>query len=203
MSETRTEAAPFSVAEVEAALRRTWKWLLVAGAIAIVAGTLAIVVPLAGGIALATLLGILFLFHAGALLGDGFALRRQTRRMLLRLLLAVLYAAAGVVLLAAPLTGLVTLTFVLGVLFLVEGSMRVAVAITDRRVPARGWQAGSGVLTVLLGALVLATWPSSSQWAIGLLAGINLLFWGWQMVALALAGRRATALRGAPEPRPV
>jgi uncharacterized membrane protein HdeD (DUF308 family) len=194
--------AVFSVREIQEALRRTWKWLMVAGVVAIAAGVLSIVLPLASSVAVATLLGVLFLFHAGALVVDAFAVRRYAARVALRLLFAVLYAVAGVYLLAAPLSGTITLTLVLGVLFLVEGGFRIAAALADRRAPARGWQAGSGVLTAILGVLVLATWPSSANWAIGTLVGVNLLFWGWSMVALAIAGRAASeprrATAGAP-----
>lgn len=201
MSEPRTDAPPFSFAEAEEALGRSWKWLLAAGLVALVAGILAILLPGVSSIAVATLIGILLLFAAGALVVDALAVRHQVGRMLLRLLFAVLYLAAGIIILASPLTGTVTLTLVLGVLFVVEGSMRAAMAVANRDVPARGWQAGAGVLTILLGVLIVATWPSSANWAIGLLFGVNLAVWGWNMLALALVGRRAASARlAAPAP---
>jgi uncharacterized membrane protein HdeD (DUF308 family) len=192
----------FNVREVEDALRRAWKWLLVAGLVAIVAGVLSILLPLASSIAVATLLGVLFLFQSGALVVDALAVRRYVRRKALRLLFAVLYAFAGVYLLVAPLSGTVTLTFVLGVLFLVEGGFRIGAALADRGIPARGWQIGGGIVTAILGGLILATWPSSSDWVIGTLVGVNLLFWGWGMLALALAGRAAAEPRRATAATP-
>jgi uncharacterized membrane protein HdeD (DUF308 family) len=192
----------FSVLEIEDALRRSWKWLMIAGMVAIAAGVLAILLPLASSIAVSTLLGVLFLFQSGALIVDAVAVTRYAGRMALRILFAVLYAFAGVYLLVAPLSGTITLTLVVGVLFLVEGGFRIAAALADRRVPARGWQVGAGMLTVILGVLIVATWPSSSEWVIGTLVGINLLFWGWNLVALAMVGRAATEPRRATSATP-
>jgi uncharacterized membrane protein HdeD (DUF308 family) len=193
----------FDARHVEEALGRAWKWLLAAGLVAIAAGIASILLPAWSSIAVATFIGILFLFVSAALLVDGFAVRRSAGRTVLRLLFAVLYAIAGIYLLVAPLEGSITLTLVLGVLFLVEGGLRVGYALVDRMTPARGWQLASGLLTAALGILILVKWPSSSRWVIGTLVGVNLLFWGWNMVALALVGRRvATEPRRAPEPTP-
>ncbi|MGD0309230.1 MAG: hypothetical protein ABSC02_08065 [Acidobacteriota bacterium] len=54
------------------------------------------------------------------------------------------------------------------------------------QLPGWGWQAMNGVITLVLGILVLAQWPVSGLWAIGLLVGIDLTFYGWAWVALAL-----------------
>jgi uncharacterized membrane protein HdeD (DUF308 family) len=202
-AETRGSGRPiFSARDVEEALQRTWKWLMVAGLVAIAAGVLAILLPLASSLAVATILGVLFLFQAGALLVDAFAVRTTAGRRLLRILFAVLYAVAGIYLLVAPLSGTITLTLVIGVLFLVEGAFRIAAALADRTTPARGWQLGTGLLAVLLGVLVVASWPSSSSWVIGTLVGVNLLFWGWNMVALAAAGSRIWKEVHRPDPSP-
>jgi uncharacterized membrane protein HdeD (DUF308 family) len=123
--------------------------------------------------------------------------------MLLRALLAVLYVVAGIWLIAAPLEGTITLTFVLVVLFMVEGTLRVAGAVADRDMPARGWQIASGVLTLLVGLLIWIDFPSSAAWAIGLLVGVNLIMWGWGMLGLAAIGRRLAGHGGrTPHPTP-
>ena len=175
---------------LEAELRRHWKLLLGAGILALITGTLSILLPLATGIAIATLVGILMLFYASSLLADAWASRRSIGRALLRVLLAMLYVFAGIWLVAAPLEGTITLTFVLIALFLVEGTMRIVMAIRERELPGRGWQIAGGVLTLLLALLIWADFPSSAAWAIGLLVGVNLIFWGWELVGLGLAGRR-------------
>ena len=61
----------------------------------------------------------------------------------------------------------------------------------DVRIPAEiihnwGWHALSGLITLLLGILVLAQWPVSGLWVIGLFVGIELLFYGGAWIALAL-----------------
>jgi uncharacterized membrane protein HdeD (DUF308 family) len=190
-------------APLEEELRRHWKLLLGAGILALITGTLSILLPLATGIAIATLVGVLMLFYAGSLLADAWASRRSVGRALLRVLLAILYAFAGIWLLAAPLQGTITLTFVLIALFLVEGTMRIVMAIRERELPGRGWQIAGGALTLLLALLIWADFPSSAAWAIGLLVGVNLIFWGWELLGLSLAGRRlARSNRPSSELRP-
>lgn len=174
----------------EEQVRRHWKLLLAAGVLALVTGALSILLPLATGVAIATLVGILMLFYAGSLLADAWASRRTLGRAALRALLAILYVVAGIWLVAAPLEGTITLTVVLIALFLVEGTMRIVAAIRDRGLPGRGRQIAGGALTVLLALLIWADFPSSAEWAIGLLVGVNLLFWGWELVGLGLLGRR-------------
>lgn len=188
---------------LEEELRRHWKLLLGAGILALITGTFSILLPLATGIAIATLVGVLMLFYSGSLLADAWARRRSVGRALLRLLLAILYVVAGIWLLAAPLQGTITLTFVLIALFLVEGTMRIVMAIRERELPGRGWQIAGGAFTLLLAFLIWADFPSSAAWAIGLLVGVNLIFWGWELIGLSWAGRRlAHSSRPSSELRP-
>jgi uncharacterized membrane protein HdeD (DUF308 family) len=167
-------------------LRQGRKWLLVSGWLAVIAGAIAIIVPAVASVTVAIFIGWMLLVAAVFLLIDAFAVR-DVWRMLLRLLLAFLAGAAGLSLLLAPLRGTYTLTVLLVLWFAVTGVMRIAVAVAERGTPGAGWMGANGVITLLLGILIGANLPESSDWAIGLLVGIDFLFYGFGAIAAASA----------------
>lgn len=177
-------------------LRQGRKWLLISGWLAVIAGTVAIVVPAVASVTVAIFIGWMLLFGAVFLLIDAFAVR-DIWRMLMRLLLAFIAGAAGLSLLLAPLRGTYTLTVLLVLWFAVTGVMRIAVAIAERGTPGAGWMGANGVITLLLGILIGAELPESSDWAIGLLVGIDFLFYGFGAIAAASALKRG-AVEGGP-----
>lgn len=170
-------------------LKQGRKWLLVSGWLAVIAGAIAIVVPAVASVTVAIFIGWMLLFGAVFLLIDAFAVR-DVWRMLMRLLLAFLAGAAGLSLLLAPLRGTYTLTVLLVLWFAVTGVMRIAVAVAERGTQGAGWMGANGVVTLLLGILIGANLPESSDWAIGLLVGIDFLFYGFGAIAAASALKR-------------
>lgn len=170
-------------------LKQGRKWLLISGWLAVIAGTIAIVVPAVASVTVAIFIGWMLLFGAVFLLIDAFAVR-DVWRMLMRLLLAFLAGAAGLALLLAPLRGTYTLTVLLVLWFAVTGVMRIAVAVAERGTQGAGWMGANGVITLLLGILIGANLPESSDWAIGLLVGIDFLFYGFGAIAAASALKR-------------
>lgn len=183
-------------------LRQGRKWLLISGWLAVIAGTIAIVVPAVASVTVAIFIGWMLLLAAVFLLIDAFAVR-DVWRMLLRLLLAFIAGAAGLSLLLAPLRGTYTLTVLLVLWFAVTGVMRIAVAVAERGTPGAGWMGANGVVTLLLGILIGANLPESSDWAIGLLVGIDFLFYGFGAIAAASALKRGAVEGGAATGSPM
>jgi uncharacterized membrane protein HdeD (DUF308 family) len=178
-------------------LKQGRKWLLISGWLAVIAGAIAIVVPAVASVTVAIFIGWMLLFGGVFLLIDAFAVR-DVWRMLLRVLLALIAGAAGLALLLAPLKGTYTLTVLLVLWFAVTGVMRIAVAVAERGTPGAGWMGANGVITLLLGILIGANLPESSDWAIGLLVGIDFLFYGFGAIAAASALKRGEAVGGTP-----
>jgi len=183
-------------------LRQGRKWLLISGWLAVIAGTIAIIVPAVASVTVAIFIGWMLLLAAVFLLIDAFAVR-DIWRMLMRLLLAFIAGAAGLSLLLAPLEGTYTLTVLLVLWFAVTGVMRIAVAIAERGTPGAGWMGANGVITLLLGILIGAELPESSDWAIGLLVGIDFLFYGFGAIAAASALKRGAVEGGATTGSPM
>lgn len=177
-------------------LKQGRKWLMVSGWLAVIAGTIAIIVPAVASVTVAIFIGWMLLFGAVFLLIDAFAVR-DIWRMLMRILLAFIAGAAGMALLLAPLKGTYTLTVLLVLWFAITGVMRVAVAVAERGTHGAGWMGANGVVTLLLAVLIGAQLPESSDWAIGLLVGIDFLFYGFGAIAAASALKRSEAPGGA------
>jgi uncharacterized membrane protein HdeD (DUF308 family) len=109
--------------------------------------------------------------------------------VVLRLLWALLTVVVGLYLIFEPHNGTLTLTLVLGISFLFMGVTRIAAAFIARGRPNAGLVGLSGFAGLLIGILVLAKFPSSADWAIGLLVGIDLIFAGWTLTSVALVGK--------------
>jgi uncharacterized membrane protein HdeD (DUF308 family) len=174
------------------AVRAHWKAFLIEGILLIVFGLAAIVVPPAASLAVTILLGWLFLISGIA----GLALTFWAREMpgfWWSLISAALAVLAGIVLLAQPAQGTLTLTIVVGAYFLAEGVTTIMYALEHRReLSGRwSWMLIAGLMDLLIAAIIIAGLPGSALWAIGLLVGINLLFGGATLIGVALAARNA------------
>jgi uncharacterized membrane protein HdeD (DUF308 family) len=170
------------------ALSRNWGWLLALGILMIILGVFAIGAPVVATIAFQVMLGWLLVIGGIAEAIHAF-MAQSWRGFLFELLSAILYVVVGVLLLINPVLGAAALTLLLAVFLVVEGIFKIIMALRVRDHRGWGWLLASGVLSLILGAMIWAQWPASGLWVIGLLVGIQLLFTGWSLVMLALAAR--------------
>jgi uncharacterized membrane protein HdeD (DUF308 family) len=174
--------------EVREGLSRSWKPLLAIGLAAVFIGCIAILVPAVASVGTAIFIGWLLLVVGTILIAAAFS-AHSIGTLLLRLAWAVLTVLVGIWLIVEPHNGTLTLTLVLGIYFLFMGLTRTAIAFISRGRPNAGLLGLSGVAGLLIGILILAEFPSSADWAIGLLVGIDLIFAGWTLTSAALLGR--------------
>lgn len=174
--------------EIREGLRRSWKALMAVGVLAIFIGCIAILVPAVASVGTAIFIGWILVI-AGAFLVAGAFMAHSIGSVILRLIWALLTVIVGLWLIVEPHNGTLTLTLVLGIYFLFMGLTRIAVAFAARGQEGAGLVGLSGVAGLLIGILVLAKFPSSADWAIGLLVGIDLIFAGWTLTSVALVGR--------------
>ena len=179
---------------VREGLARSWKALLTIGIVAIVIGCIAILIPAAFSVGTAIFIGWILLVAGAFLVAAAFS-AHSVGSLLLRLLWAAITVIVGIWLIVEPHNGTLTLTFVLGVYFLFMGLTRITVAFIGRGQPNAGWVGLSGVCGLLIGILVLVKFPSSADWAIGLLVGIDLIFAGWTLTSIALVGKEISKAR--------
>ena len=194
MPATNLTASAELTARVRKAMHDHWSLFLVEGIILTVLGLAAIVVPPLGGLFVTVLLGWLFLI--AGIVGIIATLRaRQAPGFGWSLLSAIVAVIAGGVLLWNPLQGLVTLTYVLTAFFIVDGILMIALAITHRRQLSGKWEwmMVNGVVDLILAAIIISGLPGTLAWALGLIVGIDLLFGGASLVAMALEARKTAA----------
>lgn len=163
-----------------------WKRLLVTGIVTMVLGLSAIMLPFLAILTLQVIIAFILIiaamthfFHASQ--------SSQPQGFILRLLVAGIYAFFGVLLLVYPLKGALTLTVLLAFLFMIGGTVKIAHSLVIRPLASWSWLMFSGVLSVLLGLLIWLKLPEASNWVIGLVVGIELLFSGWAMTLYAIA----------------
>jgi uncharacterized membrane protein HdeD (DUF308 family) len=158
--------------------------LTITGALSLLAGLVAIAVPVITSVAIAVFLGWVLVFASCVSLYHSWQMRGR-EPLSWRLLDAVLGLVVGIWIIVSPLTGTLTLTFLLAVWFFGRGALLMAFAWWVRDEPGAGFAAVNGALSLLLGIFLLADFPSSGAWAIGLLVGLNLIFWGIRALVAA------------------
>jgi len=170
-------------------VKKGWGWFLALGLALVVLGILAISMPLFATLAIELLIG--WLLIAAGIMEIISAIGSQRGGSLFwSLLWGALYLAVGAMLLADPLRGILTLTALLAILLLAEGALKIVLSIMYRSMGNWGWTLFSGLLSIALGCLIWARWPSDAAWVIGLLVGIDLILGGWAMMLLGITARR-------------
>ncbi len=161
-------------------------WSIFMGALTAVIGALMIIYPLATATASTVFLGSALIVIAVAQLIYAFT-SESVGSFFLKLVLGILYGIAGILLIAFPVAGVVSLTGVLGVMLIAEGIVEMFIAFGAPALPGRGWFVFSAISSFVLGVLILAQWPNSSTWAIGTMVGVGVLINGITRVVVSTA----------------
>lgn len=169
-------------------VQRYWGWFLAIGVLLIALGALAIGYAKWATEFTVILLGC-FLAVAGILQIVSGAYARKWTGFTLSLFLGLLYLIAGGVCIFKPIEGALGVSLLIAVLLLFGGCFRLISALRYR-FDNWGWVVFNGLASVFLGSLILAEWPSSAIWVIGLFVGIDLLLMGCYWVWLSLAVKR-------------
>jgi len=177
-------------AAVKDTMRLHWQLFLAQGVIMLILGVLAVIWPQISTIAVDVYVGWLFLLSGIVGLASMF-LAKNVQAFLWMLLTAALSLFVGIVLLWHPVEGAASLTLVLIAFFIVEGVFQIVASLSYRDIfPGQwGWMLASGIVDLILAALIIKGWPSTATWALGLIVGINLITSGAAITMVALAGK--------------
>lgn len=162
-------------------------WLVFFGVFSMVVGVLAIAFPLAMTIAVEQLIGIVCVV-TGVFSVGGVLFGKETRHRVSSVILAIIRIVTGLALLMWIEAGVEAVTIVIAAFFVAEGIVFLVGAFTYQQLP-KTVMIANGVLAVILGGMIFAKFPDSAAWAIGLLYGINALFYGASLVVLALTSK--------------
>jgi uncharacterized membrane protein HdeD (DUF308 family) len=174
-------------------LRAKWGWIVALGVVFVIVGIIAL-----GSVVMATaasvfVVGIMMVIAGVAEIFHAFQVKTWGK-FLLWLALGALYVLAGIVTFSNPLLAAVVLTLLLGVSLVVSGIMRIILAFGMKEGTPWIWVVLSGVITLILGLIILARWPVSSLYVLGIFLGIDLVFAGasWIAIGLGLKSRAQT-----------
>jgi uncharacterized membrane protein HdeD (DUF308 family) len=176
---------------VASAIHEHWVLFLIEGIVLVILGIAAILLPVLATITFTILIGWLFLISGVVGLITTLWMHTRVPGFWWSLVSALIAIAAGIVLLLWPISGSLSLTLLLTAFFIVEGVVSIMYAIEHRnQLSGRwGWMLVSGIVDLILAAIIIAGLPGTAFWALGLLVGINLLFGGTAMIGMAFAAR--------------
>lgn len=173
-----------------APLRAKWGWILALGIVYLITGIIAL-----GSVVMATaasvfVVGIMMVIAGVAEVINAFQIKTWGS-FLLWILLGALYIVAGFVTFQNPLLAAVILTLILGVTLVASGIMRIILAFNMREGSAWVWVVISGLVTLLLGGVILAHWPVSGLFVLGIFLGVDLVIAGVSWIAISLGLKSA------------
>ena len=171
-------------------VRRHSLWYLVQGALMVLAGLLALVYPVVSSVAGVFFLGWVLII-SGVFQGISLIGAQHVPHFWLQLVSVVLSVVVGVLFLRHPGEGLLTLTLLLIVFFMVEGISKVIFSLTIRPFPNWGWVFASGIIGILLALYLWASLPVTAIWLLGVLLGIQLISEGAALGYLAWQVRQS------------
>lgn len=171
-------------------VRKKSFWFIVLGVIVLVAGVIA-----AANLLTATLISVLYV--GAMMLVGGFVeivhafSVRTWGGFFLWLLTGILYAIAGILTFYNPLLASAVLTLLIAASLVAAGVVRIGVGISQRRSSGWGWMVAAGVVTLIVGLVIILRWPVNSLWVLGIFLAIDLMFQGWSYIGYGLGLKRS------------
>ena len=165
-----------------------WGWFLAFGIVLVLLGVVAIVRSFAATIASMVFFGWLLMFSGAMEFVHAFMVGKWAG-FFLHIFIAILFGITGAYMVFRPVISAESWTFVMSIFFLVGGLYQLFASMWSH-VPGWGWQALNGGVSAILGVLLLAEWPVSGLWVIGLFLGLDLIFYGAAWIALATSLRK-------------
>lgn len=186
-----TNLADPAFAPARLRLRQNWGWLLALGIALVFLGTVGIGLSFLLTIASALMFGVL-IFVGGVFQGIDAFREKGWGGWVLHLLIALLYIGTAILIFIDPVSAGITLTLLVGLAFVAVGILRVILAVQMRGSRSWVWVLVAGLISLGLGVMILAQWPASGLFVLGLFMAIELLIQGWSCIMIALAARFGT-----------
>jgi uncharacterized membrane protein HdeD (DUF308 family) len=166
-------------------LRAKSGWIIALGVVYIVAGIIALGSVVLATVASVFVVGIMMVIAGVAEVVNAFQIKTWGR-FLLWLLLGALYIVAGFITFENPLLAAAILTLFLGIALIASGIMRIVLAFSMQAVMPWIWVLLSGIITLLLGLVIVAHWPVSSLYVLGIFLGVDLVLAGASWIGIGL-----------------
>ncbi len=172
------------------AVKSKWGWFLFAGIVFIVAGFFAFLAPFMASLVVTVIVavglvivGVVQIFQAWSV--------QSWAGFIWQLVIGLILLIGGIAVYFNPLASTFLLTLFVAAMFIAKGIFQIILGFRIKPNDAWGWIVAAGVIAIIVGVLIWMDYPLSGVYALGVLAGISLIFTGWSYVAIALAAKRA------------
>lgn len=167
-----------------------WGWLLALGILQLILGVIGLAMTVSLTLATVLVFGVFLIIAGVAQIVHTFT-ARGWRSGLLHLAIAVLYLLIGLDIVLNPIAASLVATLIIGFLFTFTGVVRGVMAFQMKNSRNWGWYVLSAIVSIILGLMIIARWPTSAFWVIGLFVAVELIFDGWASIMIALAAHEA------------
>ncbi len=176
--------------EATGEIRKHWGWLMFFGIVFVIMGTLGLGMSTMLTVTSVLFFGVMILVAGVLELIDAFK-AQGWKSVLAYVLIALLYIAAGIMIIIDPLAASVWLTLGIASILIAVGLLRIIMGFQMKPAKGWGWPVFSGVISIALGIMIFSRWPVSGLWVIGLFVAIELIMQGWAMIAISLVAKKA------------
>ena len=178
--------------EVFGELKKHWAWMLSLGIVMVILGVIGLGMTVLFNEIVVMYFGFLLLFGSGVQLMQAFRAEAWKGRVW-HVLIALVYIVGGIIAITEPVIAGMTLALLIAWTLIVIGVLRLFMALQMRGANGWLWTLLGGILSVVLGVMIINEWPQSGLWVIGLFVAIEILFAGWSQIMIALAAKNYTA----------
>jgi uncharacterized membrane protein HdeD (DUF308 family) len=169
------------------------------GILLLVLGVLALLFPVIASAWVTVVVALAFL--VGGIIGWVNNLNRSRTlsrwHCFWRLVVSTLFLVTGVWIIQQFSAGLVpaaaqvaALAFAIGIVFLVEGIVAIIVSLSHTEMPGWGWGLANGIVTLILGLIIVTMKAGGLLSVLGILVGISFLFSGIDLLVFSAAFHR-------------
>lgn len=174
-------------------VKKSTGWVIALSIALIILGIGAMIAPVIASAFFTSIIGWITLISGVVMIVQSFQ-SKPVRGFWLNLIVGIFYVIAGIYILFNLVAAILALTLAFGILFVAEGVFTIIMGFTNKAGHRMSWLVVfNGVITLILGIMVLNRFPFSALWLIGLYVGISLLMSGISLLAAALAVRKVAA----------
>ncbi len=170
-------------------IREHWGWFLALGIIFIIGGIFAIAAPFVAGLTVTLVFSIVLVWLGIMQIIQAFS-TKSWGGFVWALIIGLILLIGGIATWVNPVLAALSLTLVVGAVFLAKGVFQVVMGFRMQPHAGWGWMLTAGILAIIVGLIIIIQWPISTAYALGYLAGISLIFSGWSYVMMSLAAKR-------------
>lgn len=170
-------------------IRRHSTWFIVLGIVFIVGGVFAIAMPFIAGLAVTVVFAVVLAWIGIMQIIQAWSVK-SWGGFIWQLIIGLIMLIGGAAIWIDPILGALTLTIVVAAVFIAKGVFQIVMGLQMRPHTGWGWVLTAGILAILVGLIIWLSWPVSTAWALGTLAGISFIFSGWSYIMVAMAAKQ-------------